>query len=55
MENIYALKTLRIGRIWLHVPSGILWTTSSDTHQIVEIHKKRLLFSWIPHFQIGFN
>ena len=24
-------------RTWLHVPSGTLWTTSSDTHQVVEI------------------
>ena len=21
---------------WLHVPSGTLWSTSSDTHQVVE-------------------
>ena len=25
------------GRTWLHVPSGTLWSTSSDTHQVVEI------------------
>ena len=24
-------------RTWLHVPSGTLWYTSSDTHQEVEI------------------
>ena len=24
-------------RTWLHVPSGNLWSTSSDTHQVVEI------------------
>ena len=24
-------------RTWLHVPSGTLWSTSSDTHQKVEI------------------
>ena len=24
-------------RTWLHVPSGIHWSTSSDTHQVVEI------------------
>ena len=24
-------------RTWLHVPSGTHWSTSSDTHQIVEI------------------
>ena len=22
---------------WLHVPSGTYWSTSSDTHQVVEI------------------
>ena len=22
---------------WLHVPSGKLWSTSSDTHQVVEV------------------
>ena len=24
-------------RTWLHVPSGTDWSTSSDTHQVVEI------------------
>ena len=24
-------------RTWLHVPSGTLWSTSSYTHQVVEI------------------
>ena len=24
-------------RTWLHVPSGTPWSTSSDTHQVVEI------------------
>ena len=23
---------------WLHVPSGTPWSTSSDTHQVVEIY-----------------
>ena len=23
-------------RTWLHVPTGTLWSTSSDTHQVVE-------------------
>ena len=27
-------------RTWLHVPSGIHWSTSSDTHQVVEIQIK---------------
>ena len=26
-------------RTWLHVPSGTPWSTSSDTHQVVEIHR----------------
>ena len=24
-------------RTWLHVPSGTNWSTSSDTHEVVEI------------------
>ena len=43
-ENFDALKVLRINRIdcgtWLHVPSGTHWSTSSDTHQIVESQKE---------------
>ena len=27
-------------RTWLHVPSGTHWSTSSDTHQVVEISKR---------------
>ena len=27
-------------RTWLHVPSGTLWSTSSDTYQVVEISKE---------------
>ena len=27
-------------RTWLHVPSGTSWSTSSDTHQVVEIRKE---------------
>ena len=23
---------------WLHVPSGTQWSTSSDTHQVVEMY-----------------
>ena len=26
-------------RTWLHVPSGTPWSTSSDTHQVVEIKR----------------
>ena len=36
---------------WLHVPSGTPWSTSSDTHQVVEIYKKRLLLRYIHHFK----
>ena len=38
-------------RTWLHVPSGTPWSTSSDTHQVVEIKKKRLLLRCIHHFK----
>ena len=31
-------KSTEVDRItWLHVPSGTYWSTSSDTHQLVEI------------------
>ena len=40
-ENFDALKgyesTEVDRRTWLHVPSGTHWSTSSDTHQVVEI------------------
>ena len=40
-ENFDALKRYESTevdrRTWLHVPSGTLWSTSSDTHQVVEI------------------
>ena len=38
-------------RTWLHVPSGTPWSTSSDTHQVVEIKKKRLILRCIHHFK----
>ena len=37
-------------RSWLHVPSGTLWSISSDTHQVVEL-KKRLPLKCIHHFK----
>ena len=41
MENFDALiryeSTEADRRTWLHVSSGTLWSTSSDTHQVVEI------------------
>ena len=43
-ENFDALKRYKSTevdrRTWLHVPSGTLWSTSSDTHQVVEIYKE---------------
>ena len=40
-ENFDALKRYESTevdrRTWLHVPSGSLWSTRSDTHQVVEI------------------
>ena len=40
-ENFDALKRYESTevdrRTWRHVPSGTLWSTSSDTHQVVEI------------------
>ena len=29
---------------WLHVLSGTHWSTSSDTHQVVEIWKKTVYY-----------
>ena len=37
-------------RTWLHLPSGTHWSTSSDTHEVVEI-KKRLLLICIHNFK----
>ena len=39
-------------RTWLHVPSGTHWSPISDTHQVVEIYKKkRLLLRCKHHFK----
>ena len=36
-----SLKSTEVERrTWLHVPSGTPWSTSSDTHQVVEIQKE---------------
>ena len=36
--KFWCSQTLRINRrTWLHVPSESLWSTSSETHQVVEI------------------
>ena len=43
--NIDALKRYKSTevdrRFWLHVPSGTPWSSSSDTHQVVEIKKNK--------------
>ena len=41
-------------RTWLHVPSGTHWSTSSDTHQVVEIQIETSTKMYTP-FLIGFN
>ena len=41
-------------RTWLHVPSGTHWSTSSDTHQVVEIQIETSTKMYIP-FLIGLN
>ena len=41
-------------RTWLHVPSGTLWSTSSDTHKVVEIHIETSTKMYTP-FVIGLN
>ena len=34
-------KSTEVDRItWLHVSSGILWSTTSDIHQVIEIQKE---------------
>ena len=57
-ENFDALKRNESNevdrRTWLHVPSGTLWSTSSDTHQVVEIWKETSSKMYTP-FLIGFN
>ena len=41
-------------RTWQHMPSGTLWSTSSDTNQEVEIQKETPTKIYTP-FQIGSN
>ena len=41
-------------RTWLHVPSGTPWSTSSDTHHVVEIQKETSTQMFTP-FDIGYN
>ena len=35
-------------RTWLHVSSGTPWSTSSDTHQVVEIKKETSTKMYTP-------
>ena len=35
-------------RTWLRVPSGTPWSTSSDTHQVVEIQKETSTKMYTP-------
>ena len=35
-------------RTWLYLPSGTLWSTSSDTHQDVEIQKETSTKMYTP-------
>ena len=35
-------------RSWLHVPSGTNWSTSSDTHQVVEIQIETFTMMYTP-------
>ena len=35
-------------RTWLHVPSETPWSTSSDTHQVVEIKKETSTKMYTP-------
>ena len=41
-------------RTGLHVPSGTPWSTSSDTHQVVEIWIETTTKMYTP-FEIGFG
>ena len=41
-------------RTWLHVSSGTPWSTSSDTHQVVEICIETSTKMYTP-FKIGFS
>ena len=52
MENLGLSKRYESSevdrRTWLHVPSGTLWSTSSDTHQVVEIQKETSTKMYTP-------
>ena len=45
-------------RTWLYVPSGTRWSTIIDTHQVVKIHKKKILLrynlQYVPYAHFGY-
>ena len=41
-------STIVYRRTWLHVPSGTHWSTSSDTHKVVEIQKETPIKMYTP-------
>ena len=42
-------ESTEVDRItWLHVPSGTLWSTISETHQVVEIQKETSTKMYTP-------
>ena len=43
-----------VGLGWLYVPTGTPWSTSSDTHQVVEIQKQTYV-RCIHHFKSDLN
>ena len=51
-ENFDALRRYQSTevdrRTWLHMPSGTPWSTSSDTHQVVEIWKETSTSMYTP-------
>ena len=45
-------STLVDRRTWLHVPSGTQWSTSSDTHQVVEIQIETFTKMYTPFLNL---
>ena len=41
-------------RTWLHVPSGTHWSTSSDTHQVVETQIETSAEMYTPKAQVSY-
>ena len=53
LSNLYE-STEVDRRTWQHVSSGTHWSTSSDIHQVVEIHIETSTKLYTP-FLIGLN